>query len=399
MNRNLFLLIVISFFIVTQPCMAMENKNHSLEIIKKFTPSELFNTINYLSKNTFFTENISGYKILNAENNKLTTITNKLYPIIAINQKRNLITFANSNTITFCRLTGETTQCNTNELHLESFNSNLYKEKLYQNSTIYLKSLNFNPRNNTFILCLEGSIFGYNIISINKIANNRIQSPIFTTKISSVTKLVVNPVEETLCTIYDQNIHLYSLNNLEKLKTIPLSTSFSFCKISHKNILALMHNWHEKISLINLNTKDTIIKNLESSTNKSFDYMAFYPTTSILVTISSSRKSCDNSATLCFWNTITLQPIFESTLPKYSSLCDFSPNGKEMLIQSPNPNPNTYTIYSTPYVIYREHITNTFSHILFLLKNIRTQDNPKTFLINDIARLITYIYANKLSFY
>jgi hypothetical protein len=381
--------------------MAMENENHSLKIITRFIHLEKLNSITYLSKNTFLIQDIGGHKILNIEDNSLRRITNKLYPMVAINSKINLIALANDTEIISYLHIGKITHSGTNKLSVKSLDLNLYTKLFYPND-LSLKFLNFNPRNNMLILCLKDFTLEDFLITVNRFTNNRIESPTFATRTPrSVKHVVINPAQETLCVISDDHksrwrcyIDLYSLNNLTKLISIfKFSTMIDLCAISHKNLLAFSNN--NRIFLINLNKKDDNTMSLESLMGKKITYMAFYPTTSILVTTSSSSKNNIDQTTLCFWNTTTLQPIFESTLSKHSSLCDLSSDGKEMLIKSQN----TYTIYSTPHIISREHIISTFPYILFLLKNISTQDNPKTLLLNDIAQLITYIYANKLSFY
>jgi WD40 repeat protein len=326
MKRTLFFLICTHFFLIGQLLYAMEIKKDSFpdmqSLIIKRIKIPYATCIRYLNNNSVVVAYNQSCSIIDIKTGiEIKKISEPNIPCFSfkMDPKKKRIALSDYETINIYDMKTGTLEWSK------------------QKNNYMILNVDFGPYDNTVCLRLRerntkcSAIIKYNyldkfysdgnIVYINHDGN-----------CSGYIDFAHHPKKEILCVVEGCKVLLYDSSNLKlKPKKIELPHGSHSCQISSEDFFAVMNNYQDEISIINLHDQNTC-NYLKTEKNEKFTKILFY-FGSVLVTISQSLGLAEYSPIMRYWDAKTLQLIYAIQLSNSGIIWDiaFSPNGEEVV--------------------------------------------------------------------
>lgn len=312
MRYNLFVLIIIYFFIMTQPLYVMEEK----------TINTSFKGLIYLFKNNVF--DCRDMIIYNNKNKKeYKTIEGLDAPVdFIVHPSKKKIAFFYNNSVKVYDIK--------KNCIIKSFEST--------NQWCTYRSVEFNFFNKDILLKLFDAKNKKSFVNIYNFDTNIYYDIKNLQRYSGATHFLLHPQKSILCIIesgYLQTFNYKQWDNVQltqqNLKYIP-----NKCVVDHEKFVALRHSNNLTVSIINLDNLADQSLYIKSESDKEFLSVLFYPKKSILVTITRTTSLVPAKTFIQYWNILNRECIesVELTSRDYGCKFYFSRNGKKIFIYS-----------------------------------------------------------------
>lgn len=359
MKYKILCLIFIYSFITTQSCTAMEEQSKPLVFIKKLENIPRGARVTHLTDKTIIIKNTGGCYLMNIDSEEIASISNKLGTMI-LHPNKQKIAYIYENKLQLYTIKTKKSELLTPSYSIDSLAFNPHDNKIFLYSQDYHIKNKLDPD------------------SVHAIDNNIviIPYPCFAFHLKKPILCAPNIIRDCY---YVSTYHVNDL--ITKLKNVKLPEFCSHHEISTEGIAAFIEQNKSKIYIIDLNNNNDTFKTLRNVHNPC---MRFYQNSSILMTVSISNKT---QAVLYFWDTKTLQCVYEALIPSICYTEIISLNEKNIILKTCI---DDYELYAIPDKVRYEGRKQFFNFLLFSLKDYADRNH----LPIDIVRYIIATYWN-----